>query len=72
MFRTHIKRLVTRKYKRKTGLKGYVHDFSTDYNAIDVDNIKNIHKYLIKKNKIECYENVQIYKANIYYNINVF
>ena len=35
---------------KKTGLNGYVYDFSADYNATDVDDIKNIHKYLIKKN----------------------
>ena len=29
-----------------------MHDFSTDYNAINVDNIKEIHKYLMKKNNI--------------------
>ena len=28
----------------------YVYDFSVDYDAIDVDNIKDIHKYLMKKN----------------------
>ena len=38
---------------KKTGLKGYVYDFSTDYSAINVDNIKDIHKYLMKKNKIK-------------------
>ena len=35
---------------KKTGLKDYVYDFSTDCSAINVDNIKNIHKYLMKKN----------------------
>ena len=34
---------------KKTGFNGYVIDFSVDYDAIDVDDIKNIHKYLIKK-----------------------
>ena len=41
---------------KKTGFKGYVYDFSVDYNAnvanannADVDDIKDIHKYLIKK-----------------------
>ena len=29
-----------------------VYDFSVDYNAAAVDDIKDIHKYLIKKNKI--------------------
>ena len=37
---------------KKAGLKGYVYDFSTDYNAIAVSDILDIHKYLMKKNKI--------------------
>ena len=35
-----------------TGLTVYVYDFSVDYEAIEVDDIKNIHKYLMKKNDI--------------------
>ena len=35
---------------KKTGFFGYVYDFSTDYDFIDVDDIKYIHKYLMKKN----------------------
>ena len=35
-----------------TGLNGYVYDFSVDYDATDVDDIKDIHKYLMKKNNI--------------------
>ena len=35
---------------KKTGLNGYVYDFSTDYNAIAFDDILDIHKYLMKKN----------------------
>ena len=35
---------------RKTGFSGYVYDFSVDYDATDVDDIKNIHMYLMKKN----------------------
>ena len=34
---------------KKTGLNGYVHDFSVDYDAIAVNNILGIHKYLMKK-----------------------
>ena len=34
---------------KTTGLTGYVYDFSADYNAVTVDNIKDIHNYLIKK-----------------------
>ena len=37
---------------KKTGLKGYVYDFSTDYNTIAVSDILEIHKYLMKKNGI--------------------
>ena len=35
---------------KRTGLNGYVYDFSADYDAADVDDIKDIHKYLMKKN----------------------
>ena len=35
---------------KKTGLTGYVYDFSADYNAITIDDIKDIHNYLMKKN----------------------
>ena len=34
---------------KKTGFNGYVYDFSLDYDATNVDVIKNIHKYLMKK-----------------------
>ena len=37
---------------KKKGFNGYIFDFSTDYSAIDFDNIIDIHKYLIKKNGI--------------------
>ena len=37
---------------KRTGFTGYVYDFSADYDAIAVDDIKDIHKYLIKKNNI--------------------
>ena len=33
----------------KAGLTGYVDDFSVGYDAIAVDDIKDIHKYLMKK-----------------------
>ena len=34
---------------KKTGLIGYVYDFSVDYDAIAVDDILDTHKYLMKK-----------------------
>ena len=37
---------------KKTGLNRYVYDFSADYKAVDVVDIKNIHKYLMKKNNM--------------------
>ena len=37
---------------RRSGFNGYVYDFSVDYDAIVVDDIKNIHKYLMEKNNI--------------------
>ena len=37
---------------KRTGFTSYVYDFSVDYEAIAVDDIKNIHKYLMKKNNI--------------------
>ena len=37
---------------KKTGFTGYVYDFSVDYDATDVDDIKDIYKYLMKKNRI--------------------
>ena len=38
---------------KKTAFKGYIYDFSVDYDAPDVDDIKDIHKYLMKK-KLQC------------------
>ena len=35
---------------KRTGFTGYVYDFSVDYEATDVDDIIDIHKYLMKKN----------------------
>ena len=37
---------------KRTGFTGYVYDFRVDYNAIAVDDIKDIHKYLMEKNGI--------------------
>ena len=33
---------------KKTRLNGYFYDFRVDYDAIAVDDIQNIHKYLMK------------------------
>ena len=34
---------------KKTGFTGYVYDFSADCNAVAVDDVKDIHNYLMKK-----------------------
>ena len=39
--------------KKKTGLNGYVYDFSVNYDAIAVDDILDIYKYLMEKNNIK-------------------
>ena len=37
---------------KDTGLNAYVYDFSVDYDATNVDDIKDIHKYSMKKSNI--------------------
>ena len=37
---------------KDTGLNGYVYDFSVDYDSTDVNDIRDIHNYLMKKNNI--------------------
>ena len=39
---------------KKTVFNGYVYDFSVDYDAIAVDDIEDIHKYLMKENNMIC------------------
>ena len=37
---------------KRTGFNGYVYDLSVNYDATSVDDIKDIHKYLMKKNNM--------------------
>ena len=37
---------------KKTRFNGYVYDFSADYDATGLDDIKDIHKNLMKRNNI--------------------
>ena len=37
---------------KKTGLNGYMHDFSVDYNSIETSDIWNIHIYSMKKHEM--------------------
>ena len=48
---------------KRTGFNRYVHDFCVDYNATSVDDVKNIHRYLMKKNNMIWYD---MSKNNIY------
>ena len=48
MSRKHFKSLFQDNLE-KTGLNWYVYHFSVDYDAIAVDDILDIHKYLMKK-----------------------
>ena len=36
----------------KTGLYGTVYDFAVDYTKTSIDDIFNVHKYLMKKNDV--------------------
>ena len=47
MSRKYFQRMVS-----STGFHGYVYDFSVDFDAIAVDDIKDIHKCLMKKNNM--------------------
>ena len=47
---------------KKIGLNEYVYDFSVDYDTIAVDDILDIHKYLMKKNNI--IQNVWAFYSN--------
>ena len=54
---------------KKTGLNGYVYDFSVDYDAIAVDDILDIHKYLMENNNIKrC---LDLFK-NVFYSNSFF
>ena len=41
---------------KRTGFTGCVCDFSVNYDAIAVDDIVQIHKYLMKKKKLYMYK----------------
>ena len=45
MLRKYFKRFIS-------GFTGYVYDFSVGYDDIAVDDIKNIHNYLMEKSDI--------------------
>ena len=48
---------------KKTGLNGYIYNFSADYDVIAVDDILHVNKYLMKKNNMiqKCLDLLKIY-----------
>ena len=51
---------------KKTGLYGYVYDFSDDYDSTDVADILDIHKYLMVGNKLKQFSDL-LKKYLLYY-----
>ena len=43
---------MNRQYEKKTGFNGYIYDFSVGYDATDIDDINDIHKYLMKNENV--------------------
>ena len=54
-----IFQLITRS---RLGIYEYVYDFLVDYNSTDLNDVLNIHKYLMVKNKVT---NVLAYETSI-------
>ena len=48
---------------KRIGFTGHAYDFSVGYYNISIDDIKDIHKYLLKKNNMIWYD---MPKNNIY------
>ena len=44
------------KLHEKTGVYGYVYDFSVDCDSVDVDGFLDIHKYITKKHDTKCFQ----------------
>ena len=49
----NIQKDCTANNMKKTGLNGYVYDFTIDYNIIDISDGINIHKYLMKEHDMK-------------------
>ena len=57
---------------KNTRFNRYIYDFSVDFDATDVDDIKDIDKYLMKKICKCVNENIQICSKTIFHRINNF
>ena len=52
MSRKYFNTLVSRQYDKKIGFNSYFYNFSADYDASVVEDILDIHKYLMEKNNM--------------------
>ena len=48
--------------KKKNSFNWYIYDFSVHYDATDVDDIKDIHKYLMKKITLYKWKYLDLFK----------
>ena len=55
----------------KIGFNGYVYDFSVDYDDIAVNDILDLHKYLMKKNNM-IQKRLGLLKRNVFSRTNDF
>ena len=49
----NISKYFTANDMKETELNGYVYDFSVDYDTIDISDIVNIYKYLMKNQDVK-------------------
>ena len=54
MSRKHFKKDFSVDNMKKTGLNGYIYDFSVNYDAIAIDDILDIHKYWHSIKCLDC------------------
>ena len=57
---------------KRTGFTGYVYNFSVDYGTTSVDDIKDIHKYLMKKNNMIWYMSKTIFTNQHIKNVCIY
>ena len=50
---------------KRTDFNEHIYDFSVDCDSTDADDVKDIHKYLMKR--MGYYKNVRIHKTNFYF-----
>ena len=58
---------------KRTGFSGYVYDFSVYYDATDIDDVKDIHEYLVSvfpriNNFIKFHKCIECNSVELYFN----